>query len=77
MVFCRVLLFHVAAILDPNMCELLCLQSSNDDRAEYFSSLYHPAVRDVFNLIIETPNIAEKLSVDALKRIFGMFHKEI
>lgn len=41
----RVLLFHVAAILDPNECELECLKCPNEDRTQYFSCLYHAVGR--------------------------------
>lgn len=65
----RVLLFHIAAILDINECELECLSIPSCEKDAYFQSLYSAVAREAIELGDTGP-----FSEDQLTSTFSMFH---
>lgn len=68
----RVLLFHVAAIMDVNECCLDFLDCSENDRKAYKKVLFSAVVREAVELESSLAPRAERLEV-----VFGLLHDEM
>lgn len=65
----RVVLFHIAALMDINECEFEWLQLQNEDKDEYISSLYAAVAREAIAL-----GETGLFNQSQLKSMFGLFH---
>ena len=68
----RVLLFHIAAIVDVNECELEFLGLSSSERELYISNMYKAVAREALEL-----GGTGSLTLTQLETLFGMLHSEM
>ena len=68
----RVLLFHIAACLDVNECEMEFLNVAKPDRERYMKSLYNAVARESMEL--ENTGV---FSIEQLVMAFSMVHCEM
>ena len=68
----RILLFHIASILDVNECELEYLQCSQRDRESYMKVLYTAVSREAMEH--EANSVFD---IDQLSVVFGLLHKNM
>lgn len=68
----RVLLFHIAAVMDVNECELEFLSVSKCDRESYIQGLHKAVAREALEL-----GDTGKLNFNQLVTTFGMLHDEM
>ena len=68
----RILLFHLAAILDVNECELDFLQCSSQQHLDYIDNLYSAVARETVEL-----GDYEGFSFKDLTNMFSIFHNRM